>query len=96
MYSVCWSKFIFVMSVYEIHNSFSLLSDISGGTVDITVHQVVDSDKLREIDSASGGAWGGTMVDEAFKRFLIRLVGKKTLKSFMTILISCDLCLNET
>lgn len=47
----------------------------SGGTVDITIHQVVDKNTLKEIDSASGGAWGGTMVDEAFKQFLIKLVG---------------------
>ena len=48
---------------------------ITGGTVDITVHEVVDRDKLKELYWASGGAWGGTRVDKAFERFLGKLFG---------------------
>lgn len=32
--------------------------------------------KLKELHKASGGAWGGTRVDEAFRQFIIKLVGK--------------------
>ncbi|XP_060565808.1 heat shock 70 kDa protein 12A-like [Ruditapes philippinarum] len=59
-----------------------MVVDVGGGTVDITIHQVVDKDQLKEIDSASGGAWGGTMVDEAFKQFLIKLVEKDVYEKF--------------
>lgn len=49
---------------------------MSGGTVDITVHEVMDGGKLNELHKASGGAWGGTKVDESFRQFIIKLVGK--------------------
>ena len=55
---------------------------MTGGTVDIIVHEVLDSDTLREIHKASGGAWGGTKVDEAFKQFFIKVVGKDVMKKF--------------
>lgn len=48
----------------------------SGGTVDITIHEVVDTDKLKELNYASGGAWGGTRVDAAFEKFLRKCIGK--------------------
>jgi len=35
----------------------------TGGTIDITVHEVVRGGKLRELTIASGGDWGGTLVD---------------------------------
>jgi hypothetical protein len=47
-----------------------------GGTVDITVHEVVNDKELRELHRASGGAWGGTKVDDAFEIFLGNLLGK--------------------
>ncbi|XP_045205238.2 heat shock 70 kDa protein 12A-like isoform X2 [Mercenaria mercenaria] len=59
-----------------------MVVDVGGGTVDITIHQVVDKDKLKEIDYASGGAWGGTMVDAAFQEFLIKLIGKHVYEKF--------------
>ena len=31
---------------------------------------------LKELHKASGGAWGGTKVDEAFRQFIIKLVGE--------------------
>ena len=53
-----------------------------GGTVDITVHEVLPDGKLKEIMKASGGAWGGTRVDEAYKQFLIKLFGAPVIKKF--------------
>ncbi|XP_060591180.1 heat shock 70 kDa protein 12A-like [Ruditapes philippinarum] len=52
-----------------------LVLDAGGGTVDITVHEVTDNGNLKELHKASGGAWGGTKVDEAFEEFLSSIVG---------------------
>lgn len=43
--------------------------------MDITVHQVQEDKSLKELFKASGGAWGGTQVDEAFKQMLIKIIG---------------------
>lgn len=55
---------------------------ISGGTVDITVHEVQFNGTLKELDKASGGAWGGTRVDESFKEMLEEIVGGGMLEEF--------------
>ncbi|KAL4230693.1 Heat shock 70 kDa protein 12A [Mactra antiquata] len=59
-----------------------LVLDAGGGTVDITVHEVMANNKLKELHKASGGAWGGTKVDDAFRQFLIKLVGGPVMKKF--------------
>lgn len=43
--------------------------------MDITVHEVARNEHLRELHKASGGAWGGTQVDESFRQMLVRIVG---------------------
>ncbi|XP_060570711.1 heat shock 70 kDa protein 12B-like [Ruditapes philippinarum] len=54
-----------------------------GGTVDITVHEVSDSGKLRELHKASGGAWGGTQVDKAYEEGLLaNIVGPEVVSKF--------------
>ena len=55
---------------------------LPGGTVDITVHEVQTNGTLKELDKASGGAWGGTRVDESFKEMLEDIVGKGMLEEF--------------
>jgi hypothetical protein len=52
------------------------LFPLTGGTVDITVHEVTDNGNLKELHKASGGAWGGTKVDETFEEFLSSIVGR--------------------
>ena len=47
-----------------------------GGTIDITVHEVTETGDLRELCKASGGAWGGTRVDAAFRTVLDDMFGK--------------------
>ena len=47
-----------------------------GGTVDITVHEVMAKGNLKELLKASGGAWGGTQIDQAYWGFLCNLLGK--------------------
>lgn len=60
-----------------------IVLDAGGGTVDITVHEVQESNTLREVRAANGGAWGGTMVNKAFEGLLRDIVGEMALKSFM-------------
>ena len=45
-----------------------------GGTVDTTGHEVLPNGKLKEIDSSSGGPWGGNLVNDAFEDFITELV----------------------
>ncbi|KAK3099377.1 hypothetical protein FSP39_003542 [Pinctada imbricata] len=61
-----------------------LVLDCGGGTVDITVHEVQKDKTLKELDKASGGAWGGTMVDESYKQMLIKIVGSEVMTEFQT------------
>ena len=42
----------------------------SGGTVDITVHEVLADGNVRELYKANGGPWGGKSVNDAFLCFL--------------------------
>ncbi|XP_062593077.1 heat shock 70 kDa protein 12A-like [Saccostrea cucullata] len=52
-----------------------LVLDAGGGTIDITVHEVKAEGKLKELERASGGDWGGTSVDKAFKKMLCDILG---------------------
>ena len=53
----------------------------TGGTVDITVHEVRSDKALKEIHRATGGPWGGTKVDDAFQEYLLELFGFETITS---------------
>ena len=45
-----------------------MVVDCGGGTVDITVHEMCnEGGKLKELFKATGGPFGSTTVDEAFK-----------------------------
>lgn len=59
-----------------------LVLDAGGGTVDITVHEVTRRGDLKELHKASGGAWGGTKVDDAFEAFLTELTGEEVMRRF--------------
>ncbi|WAQ99241.1 HS12A-like protein [Mya arenaria] len=59
-----------------------MVVDLGGGTADITVHQKLANGKLRELDSASGGSWGGTQVDKRFIAMLAQCLGEETMKKF--------------
>ncbi|XP_053399848.1 heat shock 70 kDa protein 12A-like [Mercenaria mercenaria] len=59
-----------------------MVLDIGGGTADVTVHKILSDGSLTELHKASGGAWGGTKVDQAFRRFLEKLFGSKVMKRF--------------
>ncbi|KAL3847873.1 hypothetical protein ACJMK2_018764 [Sinanodonta woodiana] len=59
-----------------------IVIDAGGGTVDITIHEIMEDDKIKELHKATGGAWGGQEVEEAFKRFLIKIFGNHVLQKF--------------
>ncbi|OWF37229.1 Heat shock 70 kDa protein 12B [Mizuhopecten yessoensis] len=63
---------------FEIGTKYMVI-DIGGGTVDITIHQILPGKKIREIQAASGGSYGGTNVDSKFNQFLVKLFGNDVL-----------------
>ena len=38
------------------------------------MHEVLEDGLLRELHAATGGAWGGILVNEAFQKFIQNLV----------------------
>lgn len=57
-----------------------MVVDLGGGTADITVHQRHYDGTLRELLPATGGAFGGKSVDDAFSAFLGEITGEKNMK----------------
>ncbi|XP_060077646.1 heat shock 70 kDa protein 12A-like [Ylistrum balloti] len=60
-----------------------MVVDVGGGTADITVHQrsrLGGHSELKELHQATGGAYGGKSVDDAFEKFLCEIIGKGKLK----------------
>lgn len=55
-----------------------------GGTADITVHEKLKGNKLKELIKASGGACGGTSVDQRFYSLLTRIFGGTLLHELQT------------
>uniref|UniRef100_A0A8C6UZE2 Heat shock 70 kDa protein 12A n=1 Tax=Neogobius melanostomus TaxID=47308 RepID=A0A8C6UZE2_9GOBI len=47
-----------------------MVVDCGGGTIDITVHEVLPDGRLKELHKASGNDMGGQTVDRKFKEFL--------------------------
>lgn len=66
------------------HRHFSLCMILFlfclGGTADITVHEKLKGNKLKELFKASGGACGGTSVDSKFYATLTRIFGGPMLR----------------
>lgn len=61
-----------------------LVVDLGGGTVDITANEVLSTGQLKEIHSASGGAWGGNTVNAEMWKLLREIFGKDVVKKFIT------------
>ena len=54
-------------------NCFHILT--SGGTVDVTVHEVQPDGKCNEICAPSGGPFGGNNVNSEFEKYLAKIFG---------------------
>ncbi|KAK3589819.1 hypothetical protein CHS0354_015826 [Potamilus streckersoni] len=61
-----------------------MVVDLGGGTADMTVHEKLEDGRLKELAKASGGPWGGTMVDSAFLQLLNSIVGGPVMNTFRT------------
>lgn len=63
-----------LLSIHEASYLKSVtFSVILGGTIDIVVHKIMEDKTLAEVYKASGGDWGGTIVDAEFKVFVTGL-----------------------
>ncbi|XP_052794098.1 heat shock 70 kDa protein 12A-like [Mya arenaria] len=69
------------LKTFDVGSKYMVL-DAGGGTVDITVHEVLPDGKLKELHKASGGDWGGTMIDNAFRQMLIKIFSLPVLRKF--------------
>ncbi|CAG2205702.1 unnamed protein product [Mytilus edulis] len=56
-----------------------IVLDAGGGTVDIAVHQIQENGRIKELNKASGGDWGGIKVDQEFDKLLKDIVGRDLL-----------------
>jgi len=65
------------------HGMRYLVADCGGGTVDLTVHELEDQGKLKELYKATGGAWGSMGVDYQFELLLLDIFSKEFLLDFV-------------
>lgn len=56
-----------------------MVLDNGGGTIDVTVHQIVGGGGVKELYKATGGAWGGTKVDILFEEYLTTMFSKRVI-----------------
>ncbi|KAL3878196.1 hypothetical protein ACJMK2_030564 [Sinanodonta woodiana] len=54
--------------------------DAGGGTIDMAVHEIQQSGKIKELYKASGGHWGGANVDKAFIDLISEIIGKTVME----------------
>ena len=66
-------------NIEELHVVLILFITFTGGTVDVTVHQILEGGRIKELYKATGGAWGGTKVDEAFINYFCEIFSEKVI-----------------
>lgn len=60
-----------------------MVVDCGGGTVDITVHELLDKQgSLKELQKASGGPYGSIGVDIEFEKLLCNMFGEEFIQQF--------------
>ena len=62
-----------------------IVADCGGGTVDLTLHQMEDEGRLKELYKASGGAWGSIGVDYHFEMLLVSIFGQAFIERFIKL-----------
>ena len=60
-----------------------MVIDAGGGTIDISVHHEVNGG-IEVVNTPSGNAWGGTMVNEQFSQLLQNIVEDDEFKKFLS------------
>ncbi|CAK8698570.1 unnamed protein product [Clavelina lepadiformis] len=59
-----------------------MVVDCGGGTVDVTIHEVLGGAGLKEVEAASGDAMGSVSVDREFENLLKKIFGEKFISTF--------------
>ncbi|XP_021363012.1 heat shock 70 kDa protein 12A-like isoform X1 [Mizuhopecten yessoensis] len=59
-----------------------LVVDLGGGTVDTTIHEFDDENKINELHSTCGAVFGGLRVDGAFVEFMMKVIGFEEMDKF--------------
>lgn len=59
-----------------------MVVDCGGGTVDITTHEVIPGQGLRELVEGTGGAYGSTYVDRTFREYLEKKLTSEVIGRF--------------
>ncbi|CAB4375358.1 actin-like ATPase domain-containing protein [Rhizophagus irregularis] len=57
-----------------------MIVDCGGGTVDLSCHELLANNKIREITRPTGGSYGSSFVDKEFVGFLRRKLGSSTIE----------------
>uniref|UniRef100_A0A8B9JBY4 Heat shock 70 kDa protein 12A n=1 Tax=Astyanax mexicanus TaxID=7994 RepID=A0A8B9JBY4_ASTMX len=68
--------------IAEVPGTQYMVVDCGGGTIDITVHEVVQGGCIKELHRVSGSDMGGQTVDKNFKTFLRELFSEKVFDKF--------------
>ena len=64
------SKVTLLVSVNFFVSSSIFFVTQTGGTIDVTIHEMLEDGRVRELYKATGGPWGGDKVNEAFIEYL--------------------------
>ncbi|XP_063413881.1 heat shock 70 kDa protein 12A-like [Mytilus trossulus] len=63
-------------------NARFMVVDLGGGTIDITMSEVISTGQLREIYNATGGPWGGNFVNDQIMKTLKEVIGWEVMRKF--------------
>ncbi|CAC5381840.1 unnamed protein product [Mytilus coruscus] len=63
-------------------NARFMVIDLGGGTIDITVSEVLATGQLREIYNATGGPWGGNYINDQIIKTLKEVIGWSVMGRF--------------
>ncbi|KAL8562197.1 hypothetical protein ACOMHN_005182 [Nucella lapillus] len=59
-----------------------LVVDAGGGTIDVVAHKIRKDGRIRELFRATGGAWGGTIIDRQFQTLMEKIFTKEFIDAF--------------
>uniref|UniRef100_A0AAR2LHP6 Heat shock 70 kDa protein 12A n=1 Tax=Pygocentrus nattereri TaxID=42514 RepID=A0AAR2LHP6_PYGNA len=69
-------------TIEQVPGTQYMVVDCGGGTIDITVHEVVEGGRLKELHRVSGNNMGGQTVDKNFKAFIREIFSENVFDEF--------------